>query len=133
MSNHCAGPSFHVELGLLFMAKLYFLVDGFNLYHALEWCDSVKNPRCYRKYKWNSLAKLTSCYVMDRKKDAIAGIEFDLPPIFRPRIMRLSPVWGPPTLPLERHFHYQKARLRTAQPCERSRTKPRSSAQTRRA
>ena len=54
----------------------------------------------------------------------------DLPPIFSPGIMRLSPVSGSPTLHLQSHSHQRKKRLRPAEPCERSRTKPRSSGQT---
>ena len=54
----------------------------------------------------------------------------DLPPIFSPGIMRLSPVLGSPTLHLQSHSDHRKKRLRPAEPCERSRTKPRSSAQT---
>ncbi len=57
----------------------------------------------------------------------------DLPPIFSPGITRLSPDLGAPTLHLQIRFHHLKSRLRTAEPCERSRTKPRSSAQTPRA
>src|SRR5580704_6865105 len=59
--------------------------------------------------------------------------EDDLPPIFSPGITRLSPDLGAPTLHLQIRFHHLKSRLRTAKPCERSRTKPRSSAQTPRA
>lgn len=46
----------------------------------------------------------------------------DLPPIFSPWIMRLSPVLGSPTLHLQSHSHQRKKRLRPAEPCERSRT-----------
>src|SRR5206468_12712124 len=62
----------------------------------------------------------------------IAGIALitDLPPIFSPGIMRLSPVLGSPTLHLQSHSHHRKKRFRPAEPCERSRTEPRSSAQT---
>lgn len=58
------------------MAKIYFFIDGFNLYHAMHWCGSGTDPRHYRQYKWNSLAKLANCYLVDRKNDSIAGIEF---------------------------------------------------------
>jgi uncharacterized LabA/DUF88 family protein len=58
------------------MAKIYFLIDGFNLYHALDWCETAKDPRLYRRFKWISLARLTNCYVVDRKNDSVAGIEF---------------------------------------------------------
>ena len=51
------------------MAKIYFLIDGFNYYHAVD-----ANPK-YRRYKWISLAKLCRCFVID-KRDTIAGIEY---------------------------------------------------------
>ena len=54
----------------------------------------------------------------------------DLPLVFSPGIMRLPPVLGSPTLHLQSHSHQRKKRLRPAEPCERSRTEPRSSAQT---
>jgi hypothetical protein len=58
------------------MARIYFFVDGFNLYHALEWCDSTaQGPRYYRKYKWTSLMRLANCYVTNRKRDSIVGVE----------------------------------------------------------
>ncbi|MBZ5574631.1 MAG: hypothetical protein LAO09_22475, partial [Acidobacteriia bacterium] len=50
------------------------------------------------------------------------GVHPDLPPIFSPGIMRLSPVLGSPTLHLQPHSHHRKRRLRPAEPCERSRT-----------
>lgn len=58
------------------MAKVYFFIDGFNLYHALDWCEAAKNPRIYRRFKWISFIKLANCYIVDRKNDSIAGIEF---------------------------------------------------------
>ncbi|MGH9669782.1 MAG: NYN domain-containing protein [Terriglobales bacterium] len=58
------------------MGRIYFLVDGFNLYHALDWSPTGHDPRRYRKYKWNSLSRLANCYVLDRKNDSITGIEF---------------------------------------------------------
>jgi uncharacterized LabA/DUF88 family protein len=59
-----------------FMAKVHFLIDGFNLYHALDWSGAAKDQRRYRKYKWISFAKLANCYITDRKNDSVAGIEF---------------------------------------------------------
>ena len=50
------------------MAKVYVLVDGFNLYHALD-----TNPH-YHCYKWLSLTRLASCFVLGR--DALAGVEY---------------------------------------------------------
>jgi len=40
----------------------------------------------------------------------------DLPPIFSPGIMRLSPVLGSPTLHLQSHSHQRKKRLRPIHP-----------------
>jgi len=57
-----------VALGFVFMAKVYFFVDGFNLYHALD-C----NPD-YHKYKWLSLTRLAKAYLTG--SDALVGIEY---------------------------------------------------------
>ncbi len=51
------------------MARIFFFIDGLNLYHAFD--DHEK----YRKYKWISVAKLCKCYVTD-KRDSISGIEY---------------------------------------------------------
>lgn len=51
------------------MARVFFFVDGFNLYHAFE------DHQRYRKYKWISLTKLCACYVVN-KKDVVSGIEY---------------------------------------------------------
>ncbi len=50
------------------MAKIYFFVDGFNFYHAVD-----AHPQ-YKKYKWISLARLCNCYLT--KRDTVAGIEY---------------------------------------------------------
>lgn len=63
-----AGPGSLVGPGFVFMAKIYFLIDGFNLYHAFD-C----NPK-YRKYKWISLSGLCKCFLTG--KDSLAGIEY---------------------------------------------------------
>ena len=73
--------------------------------------------------------------IYEASPDYVLNVEYDkyvddLPPIFSPGIMRLSPVLGSPTLHLQSHSHHRKKRLRPAEPCERSRTEPRSSAQT---
>ncbi len=57
------------------MAKIFFFVDGFNLYHALDYFDGGPDHNRYCKYKWVSLKRLCSCYVRD-KADVIAGIEY---------------------------------------------------------
>jgi uncharacterized LabA/DUF88 family protein len=50
------GPGF-------FMAKIIFLIDGFNLYHALDYTESDPNHLRYQRYKWLNLRKLASLYV----------------------------------------------------------------------
>lgn len=61
------------------MQRVIFLIDGFNLYHAI--CDSAQciSPR-FRGYKWVNLRKLAECYV--RSKDKIRGVYYftALPP-----------------------------------------------------
>jgi uncharacterized LabA/DUF88 family protein len=57
------------------MAKIFFFVDGFNLYHALNYLDSpgVRDHDRYQKYKWISLKRLCNCYVRE-KGDSIGDI-----------------------------------------------------------
>lgn len=50
------------------MAKVYVLVDGFNLYHALD-----ANPS-YHPFKWLSLTHLSKCYVLGR--DTLEAVEY---------------------------------------------------------
>lgn len=45
------------------MAKIVFLIDGFNLYHALDYTESDPNHFRYQRYKWLNLRKLASLYV----------------------------------------------------------------------
>jgi uncharacterized LabA/DUF88 family protein len=45
------------------MSKAVFFVDGFNLYHALDYTKIGGNPFRYRKYKWLSLTKLAEFYL----------------------------------------------------------------------
>ncbi|HKS82322.1 MAG TPA: NYN domain-containing protein [Candidatus Acidoferrales bacterium] len=45
------------------MAKIAFLIDGFNLCHALDYTDSSPDHFKYGKYKWLNLSKLASLYV----------------------------------------------------------------------
>jgi uncharacterized LabA/DUF88 family protein len=54
------------------MSRIVFLIDGFNLYHALD--DKGPSHPSYNRYKWISLTKLVSCYVT--KKDTIEGIYY---------------------------------------------------------
>lgn len=45
------------------MAKIAFLIDGFNLYHALDYSGSSPDHFRYRKYKWLNLFKLATLFV----------------------------------------------------------------------
>src|SRR5215472_9420152 len=56
------------------MAKIYFFVDGFNLYHALDNLPVSKDHKRYHKYKWLSLTRLAQCFIT--AKDTIAGIDY---------------------------------------------------------
>jgi uncharacterized LabA/DUF88 family protein len=44
------------------MAKIVFLIDGFNLYHALDYAEEGP-PTRYTRYKWLNLWKFASLYV----------------------------------------------------------------------
>jgi len=54
------------------MSKIVFFVDGFNLYHALDYLETGSDHNRYHKYKWISLTKLARCYA--RGKDTIEEI-----------------------------------------------------------
>jgi hypothetical protein len=56
------------------MARLYFFVDGLNLWHALDYLEDAKDHGRYHKFKWLNLAKLASCYVSH--SDTISGVEY---------------------------------------------------------
>jgi uncharacterized LabA/DUF88 family protein len=45
------------------MAKIVFFIDGFNLYHSLDYFSDGPNPLQYRRYKWLNLQKLASLFV----------------------------------------------------------------------
>src|SRR5690349_9881532 len=58
--------------------RVYTLVDGFNLYHALDWFeDDSRSPdhTRFRKYKWLSLTQLSQCYVAP-KSEELVGVEY---------------------------------------------------------
>lgn len=63
-----------MKLGLIFMAKIYFFVDGFNLYHALDNFANGPDHHRYRKYKWISLTRLAACFIT--KRDTLAGVDY---------------------------------------------------------
>jgi len=56
------------------MARLFFFVDGFNLYHALDHFAGAGDHHRYHQYKWLSLTSLAKCFL--RRHDALAGIEY---------------------------------------------------------
>ncbi len=56
------------------MSRIVFLVDGFNLYHALDHRPSSPKPKRFHKYKWLSLTKLAQAYITSR--DTIAGVYY---------------------------------------------------------
>lgn len=57
------------------MARLYFFIDGLNLWHALDYLEKATDHDRYHKYKWINLAKLASCYVVN-KNDTIVAVEY---------------------------------------------------------
>jgi uncharacterized LabA/DUF88 family protein len=56
------------------MSRVAFLIDGFNLFHALDHSPNTPNPKRYHKYKWLNLARLANAYVTAR--DTIAGVYY---------------------------------------------------------
>lgn len=61
----CAPGFFYVKLE---MNRIIFLIDGFNLYHALSYKSD------YHKYKWLDLRKLAGCVV--KKTDQVKEIYY---------------------------------------------------------
>ena len=57
------------------MSRLYFFIDGLNLYHALDHVEAVPDPKRLHRFKWASLTKLCDCYRIN-KKDTIVGVEW---------------------------------------------------------
>lgn len=56
------GPDLPRGVGF-FMARIAFFVDGFNLYHALDYLRTGPDHLRYRRYKWCNLSKLASLFV----------------------------------------------------------------------
>jgi uncharacterized LabA/DUF88 family protein len=48
------------------MAKVICFIDGFNLYHALDYFESGPDHHKFRKYKWLNLKKLASMFVFGK-------------------------------------------------------------------
>lgn len=58
--------------------RVLCVVDGFNLYHSLDWFeDGVTRNDCkrYRKYRWLSLHSLAKCYVRPKSEELI-GVRY---------------------------------------------------------
>src|SRR5436190_5029891 len=60
------------------MARVAVFIDGFNVYHALDFIKPVlpylsASPFRYRKYKWLDFAKLADSYVYDKRNDQLVG------------------------------------------------------------
>jgi uncharacterized LabA/DUF88 family protein len=56
------------------MSRIAFFIDGFNLFHALDFCSSAQQHHQYHKYKWLNLNKLAECFVT--KQDTIASVNY---------------------------------------------------------
>jgi uncharacterized LabA/DUF88 family protein len=57
--------------------RVHCFVDGFNLYHALDWFNdgkTVGENHKYRKYKWISLRDLAKCFVGGNEE--LVGVDF---------------------------------------------------------
>lgn len=52
-----------MESGFLLMAKIIFFVDGFNIYHALDYTEIGPDHYRYRKYKWLNFRALAQLFV----------------------------------------------------------------------
>lgn len=54
------------------MSRIAFFIDGFNLFHALDYFPSGPDHSRYHRFKWVSLTRLSNCYVT--RKDKVEGI-----------------------------------------------------------
>jgi NYN domain-containing protein len=64
-------PTLHRGVGF-FMPKIVTFVDGFNLYHALDYFEGDADHHKFRKYKWLNLKKLSGMFVFG--KDTLEGV-----------------------------------------------------------
>lgn len=48
------------------MARIAAFIDGFNLYHALDYFEAGPDHHRYHKYKWLNLRKLASMFVFGK-------------------------------------------------------------------
>jgi uncharacterized LabA/DUF88 family protein len=61
-----------VKLGFSFMARVVFFIDGFNLFHALDYFPSGSNPARFHRFKWISLRRLAMCFLT--KRNSLEGV-----------------------------------------------------------
>lgn len=55
------------------MARVFYFVDGFNVYHALDWTHPG-DPHRYRRHKWLNLSRLGQLFLQGG--DTLAGIKY---------------------------------------------------------
>jgi uncharacterized LabA/DUF88 family protein len=58
--------------------RVLCVVDGFNLYHSLDWFEGgITKADCerYRKYRWLSLHSLAKCYIRPKSEELI-GVRY---------------------------------------------------------
>ncbi len=58
--------------------RVHCFVDGFNLYHAMDWFiggTTEEENRRYRRYKWLSLTSLAKCLLSDAA-DQLVGVDY---------------------------------------------------------
>ena len=58
--------------------RVLCLVDGFNLYHSLDWFEggvTKTDSLRYRRYRWLSLKNLANCYVRP-KSEVLVGVQY---------------------------------------------------------
>ncbi|HJT28548.1 MAG TPA: NYN domain-containing protein [Pyrinomonadaceae bacterium] len=56
------------------MSRVAVLIDGFNLYHALDKLEDAKDKSRYHKYKWLSLTNLARCFIS--KTDTLEAVYY---------------------------------------------------------
>ncbi len=67
----------NIDTAVVAKTRVHCFVDGFNLYHALDWFNDGKTKEDnhkYRKYKWISLRDLAKCFVGGNED--LIGVDF---------------------------------------------------------
>lgn len=49
------------------MNRVSFFIDGFNVYHALDFWDLYQKYKPYQKYKWLDYSALARCFIRGRE------------------------------------------------------------------